>query len=671
MQWEKNNPGIDADTEDIQFYYSKGNLDPANIKKWMKTETPYVYDQLEKNQIDLEKRYQDLLNTGGDVTTGEFLKTIGSNAWIGFWNDAIQPFFTTGMDFLPGESGEKIAEKWRNNSLIRNFEKGDQLRYSYKRGKVLQFPEYGNVTYLVSEDGRIFDTTNKIEATGFLTPEQQVKIIDRTREKGKFGSSSSSLGLAFESSRVIGDLFFQIGLTWGVGRVKHAVGGYTKGMGVLGRTKAALRNIPVRSVIADAMIAQGTIGLTRGYEQTLLAARQAGINEDDARELASDAAFQTGVWYTMTAPISPMTKAKDLVFGKPIKETVGTAVDMFKREGWKGWANHWKKLKTTLSTTEGLKQTGKSTLRTLDMMQREGWKELFQENIQQVGETTSIGANLNVKAGQQILKETYTLEDFIHTSQISFIAGFLMPGGGKVLNSSKEFARDYYGMNNVDRFNALTYMSFNKSDVEKLLAKQLKDGLYTQEEIDGLLGEIDQFTNTINHLPPSMSARAAKTVLGAVERLNVIEQLKKKTGKTFKGVYDDEIAILDAKIKNTYYDEVTESQRAGIMAAVKAGVAGNTIFKPLNNEQEALDYLKSVIQRRGDQQDLSEKEFEKYLKERFFKHAGGAMFIEDGTKYALEFKWKAAQAPRGTAAEQTAAHEFKHALWVRNHRWRS
>ena len=161
-----------------------------------------------------------------------------------------------------------------------------------------------------------------------------------------------------------------------------------------------------------------------------------------------------------------------------------------------------------------------------------------------------------------------------------------------------------------------------------------------------------------------MSARAAKTVLGAIERLNVIEQLKKKTGKTFKGVYDDEIAMLDTKIKNTYFDEVTGSQLSGIIAAAKAGVAGNTIFKSLNNEQEALDYLKTVIQRRGDQQDFSEKEFEKYLKERFFKHAGGAMFIEDGTKHALQFKWKAAKAPRGTAAEQTAAHEFKHALWV-------
>jgi len=664
LQWEKNNPGRDADTEDIQFYYSKGNLDPANIKKWMKTETPYVYNQLEKNQIDLEKRYQDLLNTGGDVTTGEFLKTVGSNSWIGFWNDAIQPFFTTGMDFLPGESGEKIAEKWRNNSLIRNFERGDQLRYAYKRGKVLQFPEYGNVTYLVTEDGRIFDTTNKIEATGFLTPEQQEKIINRTREKGKFGSSTSSLGLAFESSRVIGDLFFQIGLTWGIGKLKYAVGGYTKGMGVLGRTKAALRNIPVKSVIADAMIAQGTIGLTRGYEQTLLAARQAGINESDARELASSAALQTGAWYTMTAPISPQTKAKNLIFGKPIKETVETAVSMFKREGWKGWANHWKKLKNTLSTTEGLKQIGKSGVRNLDMMQREGWKELFQENIQQVGETTSIGANLNVKAGQQILKENYTLEDFIHTSQISFIAGFLMPGGGKVLNSSKEFARDYYGMNNVDRFNALTYMSFKKNEVEKLLGKQLEDGLYTQEEIDGLLGEIDQFSNTINHLPPSMSAKSAKTVLESIELMEFLEQEKKSVGKAFQGVYESQIAELDTVIKNTYYDEVTGAQRAGILAAAKAGIAGNTIFKPLSNEQEALDYLKSVIQRRGDQQDLSEKEFEKYLKNRFFDKSGGAMFIQDGVKYALEFKWKAARAPRGGAGDYTAAHEFKHALWA-------
>ena len=343
---------------------------------------------------------------------------------------------------------------------------------------------------------------------------------------------------------------------------------------------------------------------------------------------------QTGIWYTLTAPISPQTKAKDLLFGKIPKQTAQTAVDIFKREGWKGWANYWKNIKTNISTIDGIKQTTKSGIRTLDMMQREGWKELFQENIQQVGETTGIGAQTNRLAGQQIVKQDYTLQDFIHTSQLSFIAGFLMPGGGKVLNSSRTFARDYMGMDNVDRFNALAYMAFNKKDVKNLLAKQVDEGNYTQDEVDNLLGEIDQFANTVNHLPSDIDAKNAKTVLDALAELNTLENEKKDKPN---GLYDYDARIkkLRERINNAYYDAATGDTRAAIMAAAKAGVAGNTIYKALENEQEALAYLSRVIERDEDTKDLTEREFNNYLKKRFFDKAGGAMFVQPLIKQLL------------------------------------
>ena len=86
------------------------------------------------------------------------------------------------------------------------------------------------------------------------------------------------------------------------------------------------------------------------------------------------------------------------------------------KQGWKGWNEFWKTQGQRFGTREGLKETGIGILRTGDMIQREGWKELFQENIQQAGETLAIGADINRQAGQQLLKSNYTLEDFIHTS---------------------------------------------------------------------------------------------------------------------------------------------------------------------------------------------------------------------------------------------------------------
>ena len=660
--WERSNPGRDADTEGIQFYISPKNFNPDFIKKWMKTETPYVYNQLEKNQIKLEEEYQNILSTNGNVSTGEFLDKISSNAWIGFWHDFTRPLATYTMDVIPGEYSDDIAENWRRNTLINNFERGDQLRYGYKRGKKLEFPEYGGISYLVDDTDRIYDITNKIEATALLSPEQRNKIISKVRKEGSPGSSASGYGLAFESSRVIGDLFGQIALTRGIGKTKSALGAYTKGMGVLGPTKNFLKSIPVKSVVADAMIAQGTIGFVRGYEDTLLAARSAGLPDDISRELAANASVQTGFWYTITAPISPQTKAQNLLFGKPRQETIQAAVQRYMKDGWKGWNEFFKTQGRKFTTIEGLKETGKGAIRTADMMQREGWKELFQENIQQSGETLVIGDKTNRAAGQKIVKSDYTLQDFIHTSALSFTAGSFMPGAGAVTSSANEQLREFMGWDAVDRFNSLAYMSYNEKDLKALLAKQVDEGLYTQQEVDNLLGEVDQYKNTINHVPPNMSAKAASTILEDIKRLNELENDKKKAPKGFTG-FDDEIQSLKDKINNTYYDELTKDQRKGIMAAAEAGVAGKTQYKAFESREEALEYLKNTINKKRKE---SDEDFEKRLVKTFSLDDDGSFgtfTMQDGVKYAFEFKYNAARADgQGKRMTQTAQHEFFHAL---------
>ena len=662
--WEMNNPGRDADTEGIQFNISPGNFNPAFIKDWMKVETPYVYNQLEQNQIKLEQEYQNILKTDGNVSTGEFLNKIGSNAWIGFWHDFTVPLATYGMDMLPGEYTDNVAENWRRNTLINNFERGDNLRYGYKRGKKLFLEDYG-VEYLVGDDDRIYDTTNKVEATSLLTPQQRDQIIKRVRKDGSSGSSASGYGLAFESARVIGDLFGQIALTRGIGRTKSALGSYTKGMGVLGPTKRFLKTIPVKSQVADAIIAQSTIGFVRGYEDTMASARAAGLPDEEARELAASASTQTGFWFAITAPISPQTKAQNLLFGKPVKENIEVAVQRYMKGGWKGWTDFWKTQGQRFGTKEGLKEVGKGIVRTGDLMQREGWKELFQENIQQFGETTQIGASINRQAGRPIVKSDYTLQDFIHTSALSFTAGSFMPGAGTVTSSANQQLREFMGWDAVDRFNSLAYMAYNEVDLKALLAKQVDEGIYTQQEVDNLLGEVDQYKNVINHVPPNMSAKAASTILSDIQELNQKENDKKKAPKGFTG-YDDQIQALKDRINNTYYNELTKSQRKGIMAAVKAGVAGNTIYKDFNSEEEALEYLKNTVSRFDKDKDrnMTNQEFERYLKNRFLKGKSfGAMFMQDGTKYALEFKYNAGKPDAtGRRKTQTAQHEFFHAL---------
>ena len=61
----------------------------------------------------------------------------------------------------------------------------------------------------------------------------------------------------------------------------------------------------------------------------------------------------------------------------------------------------------------------------------EGGKEFVQENVQQLGE---VGLNkvLNRRAGKDLLKDTYTYEDFINTSVLSFAAGGFAGGVGSI-----------------------------------------------------------------------------------------------------------------------------------------------------------------------------------------------------------------------------------------------
>ena len=114
-----------------------------------------------------------------------------------------------------------------------------------------------------------------------------------------------------------------------------------------------------------------------------------------------------------------------------------------------------------------------------------------------------------------------------------------------------------------------------------------------------------------------MSAKAASTILSDIQRLNKLENDKKKAPKGFTG-FDDEIQQLKDRINNTYFDELTKSQRKGIMAAARAGVAGDTIYKAFENEDEALEYLKSTVNRYSKSlgREMTNQEFERYLKNR-------------------------------------------------------
>jgi hypothetical protein len=195
-------------------------------------------------------------------------------------------------------------------------------------------------------------------------------------------------------------------MTRGMGNGIRAVGGFTNGMGILGKTRSFLKSIPIKRSMADAIIAQGTMGFSRGYEQTLAQARQMGINDQDASELAAVASIQTGILYALTAPISPQTKATDAIFGKlTTKNFVGNALKEYTKKGKSSFIDYFR--------------SGK--LGTIVNLGGEGLKEVFQENVQQIGEVFAVNKNINEIAGKKILKDTMSMQDFLDTTILSFL----------------------------------------------------------------------------------------------------------------------------------------------------------------------------------------------------------------------------------------------------------
>jgi len=174
-------------------------------------------------------------------------------------------------------------------------------------------------------------------------------------------------------------------------------------------------------------------------------------------------------------------------------------------------------------------------------LQGEGLKEVFQENVQQSGETFIVNKNVNDAAGQLLMKDTMSLQDFYDTTILSFFAGAIMPGAGVSLNLAKRSARNILGMSNVDRFNALSVLAAKDTKVKKILAQQVDQGVYTQEQANQILEEVKAYNDNINSMPTDLSADTATEILGDLNEVGKLTIKRKTEAKAFQATTDERI----------------------------------------------------------------------------------------------------------------------------------
>jgi hypothetical protein len=547
INWQKiqaqKETGINPDFEGKRFMPSQNNVDLNKLTEYVENEMPLITQKLKERDVKNRETYIKHIN--GEMGVGNFISNLGSEGWKGF-SDRVNELSASFYGFVGDKTGldyfSNISDATRlavdTDKLLRT----DNLSYGYASGKTT---EYDGRKYLVDENNQVYDLESKIRVTQFLDEGTYKEIVSKAKSLGYDDQTFSATGTAYQTANVVGDLVVQIALTRGAGTTMAAAGGFTRGLGVLSKTKNLLKAVPMSREMSSAIIAQATMGASSGYERTLRLAKDAGLNENQARELATYSSSQMALLYALTAPISPQTKATEAMFGKIRNVAIKDAVEAYKNLGREGVIGVFEKY-------------GKMALN----YGGEGLKEVFQENVQQAGEAFVVNANVNQEAGQEIARDTITMDEFINTSIISFLAGGLMPAAGSTVDAARKNTRRMLGLEGIDRMKALDYLSRNEQKVVDLLNDQVGKGVYTMDAATDLLSEINTYKEGIGKIPTDLKPETALEIMGEIEQIRALEAKRDQLDPMFHDGINQQIEQVRESIKKKVDQDAIQEQEA-------------------------------------------------------------------------------------------------------------
>lgn len=487
------------------------NFDPNKVTEYIAQEMPLLTKKL-KERDEANREILDA-HKGNDAGFWYGAKKTLESGFNGL-TDRINNIASTSADKL-GMGG--VADNIRMMHEERLLERPDTREVGYVSGKHVK---QGSSNYIVDADGQIYDEDKKIRVTDVFSPKERETIIEKSKS-GEEAWIFSPQGTAIQGGRVLGDMLVQIALTRGASTALNAA------VATGSSTMEALAALPVSRSMSSAIVAQTALGYSSGLEDTLKAAKDAGINDSDARMLAADAAQRMALLYAVTAPISPQTKATEALFGGSTKSLIKKALTAYSETGKKGYLEVMRNGLSTLA-----KQGAEFS--------EEGLKELFQENIQQVGEVYGVNAATNEAARQTIMKDTISGADFVNTSILSFATAGLtsqmrMPG---------LFKNDA-----VERLRALQELSGNQ-DFESTLKQMVHIGAVTNEEAKTIQNDVRIYHQQSNTLPPSISPDVAMPVMKDLDAISKLTAEKKVLDKAFHPRIDVQIEGIRQDILN-------------------------------------------------------------------------------------------------------------------------
>jgi len=559
-------------------------FDQNKTAKYIENNFPSVAQKLKDRDAENAKLYEESKKGSSDFWSWDTPGKIGRAGWYGMIDrlDQVSPVVYEKLGMTD------VAEGIRLNAEQTQLSRPDNRGFAYASGKLVK---YNGTDYIVDSRGQVYDKDAKIRVTDLLGKSTYEKILSDS----KYAPSDwafSGQGAATQTANVMGDMIIQAALTRGVGQfgaiateTRLALSGAqraTKFSSFLNDTSNALKMIPLQRAEGYSMIAQGALGYTQGYEETLKAARENGITDGEAFKLASSAAQRLAVLYSVTGIINPQTQVAENLFGP--KNIIKKAIDQYTKQGEKGFMQY-------------LDDIVKNAPKNMIGFAEEGGKEVIQENIQQVGE---IGANkiTNLEAGKKIMNEVMSGDDFVNTSILSFLSSGLI---------SKMKLPDFHSPDeNIDNLTSLSTLAKNKKEFTKIIDGLVNQKVFTVEQADNLKKDVDIYADNINKLRKTITPEAAMPVMRELDKITKLENEKKSVDKAFHGEIDDKIDEIRQKIVDIQYESELKVKNKAIADAIKKGVAKGIEMKTFSSTEETKDYLMNEL-------NMPEKDANDYL----------------------------------------------------------
>jgi hypothetical protein len=250
------------------------------------------------------------------------------------------------------------------------------------------------------------------------------------------------------------------------------------------------------------------------------------------------------------------------------------ALSVFKREGTTGFKKFF--------TSEFAKEFAKGSARTLSTFGKEGAKEFAQENIQQFGEFKIINRNINSLAGEEFLKQDYSVNDIINTSILSFAVGGLA-GGSMDVNIP---------LANKHKLQAYSVIASDLNGAEQRLNESVKLGDITQEKANEILKTAENLNKYSNNFE-SYFATDPEDLIEAVnlkaQKEDLVKQ-KQNIDEDAQENINEQIADVSEKIKEVTKRARTKSIEAETKFAQKiAGKDKVVTYDSVNQMRNAVD----------------------------------------------------------------------------------